>query len=182
MNTLPELLTPGRPGSYGVVSAPRSAMRQLLELAAHLALQSSVRVLDCGNCFNVYTVAQALHQHMLNTTEALQRIRVSRAFTCYQAIALLERTPQEATPTLALDLLASFLDESVSLGERRRLLERGVTDLKRLSRGGSVLVSIHPQGGAQESAAGGLFAALEEAAGEVWRLEAPPPASLLRLF
>jgi hypothetical protein len=182
MNTLPELLSPGHLGSYRVVSAPRSAMRLLLELAARLALASSVRVLDCGNCFNVYTVAQVLHQHTMDTTEALQRIRVSRAFTCYQVTTLLESASQDATPTLVLDLLATFLDESVSLGERRRLLDRNIAALRRLSRQGGVLVSIHPKGGAQESSTGGLFAALEEAAGGVWRLEAPAPASLLRLF
>jgi hypothetical protein len=157
-------------------------MRLLLELAARLALASSLRVLDCGNCFNVYTVTQALHQHTMDTTAALQRIRVARAFTCYQAIALLESTPQDATPTLVLDLLATFLDESVSLGERRRLLDRCVADLRRLSRQGGVLVSIHPKRAAQESGAGGLFEALEDAADQVWRFEAPAPPQILRLF
>ncbi len=179
MNTLPELV-PG-PGSYGVVSAPRSAMRLLLGLAARLALAGTLRVLDCGNCFNVYTVTQALHQHTMDTTAALKRISVARAFTCYQVTALLESTPQDSTPTLVLDLLSTFYDESVSLGERRRLLDRNVTALRRLSREGSVLVSIHP-GGAQAQACSGLVEAVEEAAGQVWRIEPQAPAPILRLF
>jgi hypothetical protein len=191
MNTLPELLTPGR---LYVVSTPHSAMRLLLGLAARLALESSVRVLDCGNCFNVYTVTQALHQRVMDTTGALRRISVARAFTCYQVTTLLESTPQDATPTLVLDLLATFHDESVALGERRRLLDRNVAALHRLSRQGSVLVSLHPKGSqdpkgshdpkaaAQGPTADGLAEVLEEAADQVLRFEAPAPASVLRLF
>jgi hypothetical protein len=179
MNTLPELV-PG-PGPYVVVRAPRSTMRLLLDMAARLALAGAVRVLDCGNCFNVYTVTQALHQHTMDTTAALKRISVARAFTCYQVTALLETTPQDPTPTLVLDLLSTFYDESVALGERRRLLDRNVRALRRLSRQGSVLVSIHP-GGPQAQACGGLVEAVEEAADQVWHFEAPDPAPLLRLF
>jgi hypothetical protein len=183
MNTLPELA----PGRLWVVSTPHSAMRLLLSLAARIALESSVRVLDCGNCFNVYTVTQELHQHTMHTTPALRRISVARAFTCYQVTTLLESTPQDATPTLVLDLLATFHDESVKPGERRRLLDRNVAALRRLSRQGSVMVSIHPKvsrapDAAQEQAAGGFYEVLEEAADQVWRFEAQAPTPILRLF
>jgi len=193
MNTLPELV-PG-PGHYGVVSAPRNAMRLLLDMAARLALAGALRVLDCGNCFNVYTVTQALHQQTMDTTDALRRISVARAFTCYQVTTLLESTPQDSTPTLVLDLLSTFYDESVSPGERRRLLERNVTALRRLSQQGSVLVSIHPKGshdpeGSHDpksslpgSQTGDEFTEiLEEAAGQVWRFEPQAPPPILRLF
>ena len=186
MNTLPDLI----PGRLWVVSAPHNAIRLLLDLAARLALESPVRVLDGGNCFNVYTVAQDLRRRTLHTTAALSRISVARAFTCYQVTTLLESTPESSTPTLVLDLLATFHDESVSPGERRRLLDRNVTELRRLSRQGSVMVSIHPKGlqaskrpgTAQEQAANGLYELLEEAAGQVWHLDPETPAPVLRLF
>jgi hypothetical protein len=178
MNTLPEPV----PGRLWVVSTPHSAIRLLLDLAARLALESSLRVLDCGNCFNVYTVTQVLHQRTSHTTAALRRISVARAFTCYQVTTLLESTPQDATPTLVLDLLGTFHDESVALGERQRLLDRNVAALRRLSRQGSVMVSIHPKGPAQEQAASGLLETLEEAADQVWRFEAQAPPPVLRLF
>ena len=187
MNTLPELV-PG-PGPYGLVRAPHSAMRLLLSMAARLALAGAVRVLDCGNCFNVYTVTQALHQRTMDTTTALKRISVARAFTCYQVTTLLESTPQDSTPTLVLDLLATFHDESVSFGERRRLLDRNVVALRRLSQQGSVLVSIHPEGShdPKSSLPGGqtddeFTEILEEAADQVWRIEPQAPAPILRLF
>jgi hypothetical protein len=48
-------------------------------------------------------------------------VRLSRAFTCYQMLALLAETPAGGPPTLVLDLLDTFYDESVPLHESRRL-------------------------------------------------------------
>src|SRR4030065_337535 len=62
----------------------------LMGLAARLAQRAPLRVLDGGNCFNAYIVALALRQQTTDVTAALERIRVSRAFTCYQMVTLLE--------------------------------------------------------------------------------------------
>jgi hypothetical protein len=59
------------------------ASRLLLDLAASLALRGPLAVLDGGNCFNLYTVAQALRRGGANVRLALGRIQVARAFTCY---------------------------------------------------------------------------------------------------
>ncbi len=183
MNALPELSSAClwlicAPGRDAGGTAP-GAIRLLLELTARLALLAEVRVLDGGNCFNVYTVAQNLRRRTPHVEAALRRIRVARAFTCYQVVALLQTTPASPTPTLALDLLATFQDESVPLDERRRLLQMSIAELRRLSRQGQVLVSAHPRPCASIAE---LHQMLEDAAERVWRLEPAPPVAPVHLF
>src|SRR5512146_2960645 len=113
---------PGFPfsGQLAMVLGPHAAQAQMLDLAARLAVGGPVRVLDCGNRFNVYPVARAIRSRTGSLQAALQRIHLARAFTCYQVLALLEEAPDESTPTLVLDLLATFYDEDVKLPETQR--------------------------------------------------------------
>ncbi len=109
----------------------------------------------------------------------LERIRLSRAFTCYQLVALLKGTPAEPVPTLVLDLLSTFYDENVSTEESLRLLQECVAHLRRLNRLAPVAVSIRP--GPPESRPE-LLNTMLEAASQVWTLEPhipkPPPRLL----
>ena len=109
----------------------------------------------------------------------LERIRLSRAFTCYQLVALLKGTPAEPVPTLVLDLLSTFYDENVSTEESLRLLQECVVHLRRLNRLAPVAVSIRP--GPPESRPE-LLNTMLEAASMVWTLEPhipkPPPRLL----
>jgi hypothetical protein len=106
---------------------------------------------------------------------------VARAFTCYQVTTLLEDTPADPSPTLALDLLATFYDESVPLGERRRLLQKNVAELLRLSRQGRVLASVSPP---PPEARGStvLYETLVDSADRLSQWELPQPAPILRLL
>jgi hypothetical protein len=106
-------------------------------------------------------------------------------------VTLLEETPLVPTATLVLDLLATFRDETVPLGERRRLLERCLEHLHCLAAAAPLLVSASPDGGPPMSQARGrrrpqprdeLLALLEQAADQVWRFGPPPPTVQLRLF
>ncbi len=116
----------------------------MLELAARLALSGELRVLDGGNRFNVYPVARTIRRYSPELTAALARIRLARAFTCYQAAAMLAEMPAEPRPLLVIDLLATFYDESVNLNESRRLLAGCIPHLQRLSRCAPVVVSAKP--------------------------------------
>jgi hypothetical protein len=73
-----------------LVVAPHAANPLMLELAARLAVEQPLRVLDGGNRFNVYPVAKAVRRCTARLEEALGRIILSRAFTCYQLQALLD--------------------------------------------------------------------------------------------
>ncbi|HUF37628.1 MAG TPA: hypothetical protein VMN57_03825, partial [Anaerolineales bacterium] len=75
-----------------LVAAPRAARTQMLALAARLALAGPLRVLDGGNSFDAFAVARHLRGHTPRVEPALDRIRVQRAFTCYQLLTLLNET------------------------------------------------------------------------------------------
>jgi hypothetical protein len=177
MNTLPELA----PGRFSLLIVPHAAAQAFLELAAHLAWRGPLRVLDGGNCFNAYRVAGLLRQRTTRVRPALTRIRVARAFTCYQALALLQTSPEGPTPTLVLDLLSTFYDENVQLEERRRLLEASAAELHRLGRRAPVGVGVRLPGKEIPGQAE-LLDLLETFAGPVWRFEAQTPEPPLRLF
>jgi hypothetical protein len=191
-------MTPGgvtageiNPGEINLAVVPRRAIQPLLELAASLAQQAPLRVLDGGNCFNAYVVAVALRRQTHKVEAALERIRVSRAFTCYQMVTLLDETPATPDATLVLDLLATFRDENVPLAERRRLLEGCLERLKCLAAAAPLLVSVSPDSGPPMSGINGrqprqpddgLLARLEQAADQIWRCEVPAPVVQLRLM
>ncbi len=138
-------------------------------------------IYPCDPCRSVYqppAVARAAGPGGSIQVEAiLQRIIVARAFTCYQMEALLAAAAEAAcipgvpaAPVLAPRLLATFADENVRPGERLRLLQRCLQDLKRLARSAPVLVSATPLPAGADTT--GFLSRLEAAADQIWRFEA----------
>ena len=208
------LQTPFR-GIWLVLAPSTIGARLLMDLAARLALEGPLRVLDGGNRFNAYQCSQDLaryltapgaragrrggsssagndpftadrpaplsdHPHTLK--QALARISLARAFTCYQMLTLLSETPAiPHQPTLALDLLATFYDESVQAADALHLLENCLADLRRLSAQAPVMVSARPPrpgrgftyGFTPEFARPELMETLKSAADEIVTWEAP---------
>ena len=160
-----------------VLTAPHAAVKLMLELAARLALSGELRVLDGGNRFNVYPVARTIRRYSPELSDALARIRLARAFTCYQAAAMLAEMPAEPRPLLVIDLLAAFYDESVALNESQRLLAGCLPHLQRLSQAAPVVVSARPPTAINPERLV-LVQALRAAAAGTWQLEAlPVPAA-----
>lgn len=179
MNNLPELY----PGRLAVLIAPYAAAEILPALAARLAQRGRLRILDAGNRFDAYGLARALRRlSAAPLEESLSRVRLARAFTCYQMLALAAQAPADANPTLVIDLLSTFYDESVALQERRRLLRGCLDELQRLSRQAPVVVTLRPlPPGSQDKS--GFMAQVQAAADACWMPEAPaPPPAPLRLF
>lgn len=129
-----------------IVIGSRTAASRLLDLAACLALRGPLLLLDCGNRANPLPLVRELRRLTHDPVQALGNIRVARAFTCYQVVALLDQVgyfPIQQ-PVLILDLLASFYDESVSYAEGRRLLEQCLRCLTHIRRSVPLLVSARP--------------------------------------
>ncbi len=164
-------------GHLLLINAPHAGIGLLSELAARLALKGSVRVLDGGNRFNIYPVAKALRRRTARMEEALGRITISRAFTCYQLQSLLEETPAEEPPALLVDMLATFLDENVPYGEALRLLSACLPHLRRLAESAMLVISVKPIPSIAASRAP-LLARLEAEMDQMWKLEDIPAVCL----
>lgn len=155
----------------------------MLDLIARLAYRGPLRLLDGGNRFDLYKCSTAIARLLGSGNAALphllERIQLARAFTCYQMITLLKQTPLQAAPTLVLDLLSTFYDESVSDLESQRLLQTCILELQRLNRLAPVAISARP---GLPGARPELLDLLQAAAGQVWTLEPHSPPPLPRLF
>jgi hypothetical protein len=168
------------PRQLHLVIAPHRAQRQMMTiLTARLALAGKVRLVDAGNCFDGYGLARQLRQQTSSWQQALERVSVARAFTCYQVETLLSESVADIAPVLVLNLLDTFYDENVKLPERMRLLQVSLAELRRLCRMASVAVSASLPTRDQPTE---LLERLAESAGQVWTFEEPQPAEPLRLF
>ena len=169
-------------GKISLVVAPRGVVPSLMSMLATLALRSRVLVIDGGNCFDGYTLARTLRRHTSDIQDALKRVLLSRAFTCYQMVAMLAELPVDGTPVIVLDMLSTFLDENVNLAKRQRLLDTSLNLLRRISAGAPTAVWARtrstPTGEDQH-----LLTPLLEAAHDIWELQAPEtPTHQLPLF
>jgi hypothetical protein len=178
MNVLPE----PRPGQFLLLAAPRAASEKMLAFTARLAQAGPLRVVDGGNRFNVYILARLAGRLKHETLpEILRRVWIARAFTCFQMAALLEQIPALPNPTLVIDFLNTFYDESVPLAERRRVLGACLVHLRRLSRPAAVVVSVRPPPPLHVDPTG-LLDAVRAAADLVWYPDIPSPKLPQRLF
>ena len=134
------------PAGLLVVIGQHALTEKMLELVAALALKQRATILDCGNRSNMYAVAKTIRPYTSDPAAVMANIRLSRAFTCYQVLAMLEAVaaapPHE--PLIVLDLLATFLDEDVELKDSQRLLTRSLTCLRLLGQSAPVVVSAKP--------------------------------------
>jgi hypothetical protein len=165
-------------GCWIVLIGPRDLNTTMLIAIARMGEGGPVRILDGGNRFNAYTVARAAR----GRPDVLNRITVSRAFTCYQVVSLLENTPAIPIPFVVLDLLSTFYDEAVQFGERKRLLQGCLMHLERLAAASGGVVSVHPPK-LPSRAAVELLEMLQTSAVDTYFIQTAAPApEPMRLF
>lgn len=114
------------------------------DMIVRSALRGGVDVLDAGNTFNAYHITRQIRRHTAQVDKIMERIRVARAFTCYQLVTLTEQTLAAGTPIFILDLLAPFTDEQISLRTRERLLGQVLSHLNKLRDQVPVILSARP--------------------------------------
>lgn len=134
------------PTQLYVVIGGQPAADQLLNLAARLALRGPLLLLDCGNRANPLPLVRELRRLTPDPVGALRNIQSARAFTCYQAAALLDQTSRlpQPRPVLIFDLLATFYDENITYTESRRLLEQALHCIGQIRHSAAVVVSVRP--------------------------------------
>lgn len=120
----------------------------LRALAGPLLRGETVVAVDGGNRFDPYAIAKASQALRGNGREALSRIHVSRAFTCYQMEALLARKLPgalerfDARMALVLGLPETFADADVPYAEACRVFRNCLSALRRVALAGTRVVLV----------------------------------------
>jgi hypothetical protein len=167
------------PNELLVVFGPHAGGTRMLDLSARLALRGPLYILDCGNRSDMYHVAKTLRPLTTDPAAKLRNIRLSRAFTCYQVHALLDKLiPEAGVPVLILDLLATFMDESVQMEESALIFEKTLRCIKNASRVTPVVASAKPLLSISSPRLV-LLAQLKQQATQIWEeTSLLPPASV----
>ncbi len=173
---LEQLLQPRLMLFWGAHTPTRTLLSAITAMAAQ---GHTVRVFDGGNRFDGYFVARLARRFSgaalpppSDPHAVLNRIYLSRAFTCFQLAELIENAPSNPQPLFILDLLATFYDESVPLRDADRLLSLTIAHLKRLASAGPVIVGARePRTLVKERWT--LLDRLQIASDNAWLLRAP---------
>ena len=137
------ILEPGCKVIYG----PHAASGYLLSVCAEIAVRQQLRLLDFGNRCDMYFTARQLRSLTSDPVRAMRNIRLQRAFTCYQAAALLRGLDEETDPeipVIILDLLAPFLDENIQPKEIDRLFGASVEQIRTAMQTRTLLIGAKP--------------------------------------
>jgi hypothetical protein len=117
------------PGEATLWAGPRSAVEPILELlyAGNAVAGGRISLLEGANRFHPYRIGELGRAFGVDAARTLERIRLARAFTAYQMVALVDRWAAEARrhpPTLLVghDLPALFSDPEIPAEERTALL------------------------------------------------------------
>jgi len=108
--------------------------------------QHSVWVLDGANSFDAYFIARLARRWNYVPEPILARIKLSRAFTCYQMSELVTRRlasvvgSAKCTAIFCLGLLDTFYDDDVPLTDAVRMLRLILTIFAALTQRGSTIL------------------------------------------
>lgn len=105
-------------------------------LAGPLLRGEAVLFLDAGNCFDPHRLAAFAHRCRRSPDEFLERVHLSRAFTCFQLAELIARTPAAARRYRAQRIILTgipdiFDDEELSAAEIRQVFRCSLERLRR---------------------------------------------------
>jgi hypothetical protein len=120
-----------KPGKVFLLYGERAIFQLSLQMAAHAMVQGNpIAVVDGCNRFDVHALSRFARTRKINPNKFLDRIFISRGFTCYQMEqAIAHKLPAflatiHSNTALVFGLLDTFYDEQASLREVRQILQR----------------------------------------------------------
>jgi hypothetical protein len=139
-------------GCLSLLAGPPGILDLGTTLAGHVVLAgATVLYVDGANAFDPYIIARLAREAGRAPKPVMQRLHLSRAFTCHQLETLLtERLPGAITHYHpALVLLSGwshlFHDENVPAREAFRLLQNTVRRVRALAEAGQPFLATHPE-------------------------------------
>ena len=128
------------PGEATLLFGPAGPVDRLLEIlyAASAAAGSRLSLIEGANRFPAYAIAERGRAFGVDPRDVLHRIRLARAFTAYQLVALVDgwaREVRRARPTwlVAHELPQLFYDDDLPEEERGPLLAHVAATLQRVA-------------------------------------------------
>ncbi|MGH9805274.1 MAG: hypothetical protein ACRD4D_08895 [Candidatus Acidiferrales bacterium] len=117
------------------LAPPAAGLAHYFLLGALLRGQRAL-FLDAANGFNPHRLAEMMRRLGREPEELLARVRLSRAFTCFQLAELVERVPAEARRWSARCVFLTgvpeiFDDEELQAAEARRVFARALEGMRR---------------------------------------------------
>ncbi len=174
----------------GVPSSPKKILfrgEETGEIASYAAgwmagKGMDVIVLDGANRFNPYIASSFARKALISPEKILTRIRIARAFTCYQMATLMgeqlpslldkERTNSKGgkPQVILLGPITTFLDEDVSEREIRPLFDRSLQKMEEMALRGIPFFLFQPSV-PSDSRRAYLTKRLSQFSNWVWRIE-----------
>lgn len=117
-----------------------SNLLHLLCVKAVSELDEEVVWIDGGNTVDPYALSALCKRMRLDKRDILSRVNISRAFTAYQLVTLiderLEEEVRESSPAMVIvsSLTDMFLDKDMKWMEAYQLLRRCAEDIRRVTR------------------------------------------------
>jgi hypothetical protein len=137
------------PAKITVLCGARAPIHTLLlqSVCLRAARGESLALIVGDNRLDAYHLARLIRAQGLDPDEVLQRVALSRPFTCYQlhhSILTFDTSPQRGWSALyVMGLLELFYDQDIKLPEAERLVHSTLAGLKRIAANGlPILITI----------------------------------------
>lgn len=164
-----------------------SSLLHLLCIRAVSEFDQEVVWIDGGNDINPYAISSLCKRLGLVKREVLSRINVSRAFTAYQLVSLIDEKLEEqvrrSSPSALIvsSMTDMFLDKDMKWMESHQLLRRCVEDVSRITRDYEMVSLITNRGDHSLRPSPKLAALLYEHADQVVQIRTRRDGLLFRL-
>jgi hypothetical protein len=168
-----------KPGKVFLLYGERPIFQLSLQMAAHaMADGNSIAVVDGCNRFDVHALSRFARIRKIDPNKFLNRIFISRGFTCYQMEqAIVRKLPSflstiHSQTALIFGLLDTFYDEQAQLREVQQILQRLLVSFQAMKRTGASLLLVCLERTVAPPERNQLFATLKSGVDRVYKLDA----------
>jgi hypothetical protein len=168
-----------KPGKIYLLYGERPIFQLSLQMAAHtMTGGNSIAVVDGCNRFDVHALSRFARIRKIEPNKFLNRIFISRGFTCYQMEqAITHKLPTflstiHSKTALIFGLLDTFYDEQASLREVQQILQRLLVSFRTMKATGASLLLVCLERTVAPPERNQLFATLKKGVDRVYKLDA----------
>jgi hypothetical protein len=167
-----------KPGKVFLLYGARSIFTISLQMAAQAMIGGKpIAVVDGCNRFDVHALSRFARTRKIDPNSFLNRIFISRGFTCYQMEqAIARKLPAflaniQSSTALIFGLLDTFYDEQASLREVRQILQRLLHAFGEMKSAGVSLLLVCSERKVEPQERNQLFTTLKNGVDRVYKLD-----------